>query len=73
MTTTFHDVYQHMTSYAYRVQRSQENVDRIRLVVAREQFDGARRLPRSGGRGPRERRLRYWDDRLAEAEAALGV
>ena len=72
MAITLHDVYDHMTSLAYKIERSQDRVDRIRLQVARDQFETARRLPRSGGRGPRERRMRYWDEQWANAEARLG-
>lgn len=73
MNTTLHDIYAHMHSLPYQIELSQERVTRIRIQVAKDQFEAARQVPRSGGRGPRERRMRYWDDRWAEAEAALGV
>lgn len=67
-----HGIYDHMRSLSYKIALSKDKVQRIRLVVAQDQFDAARHLPRSKGRGPRERTMAYWDQLWAQAEAADG-
>lgn len=70
-------VYANMKSLGYRVRLSQERVDRIRVAVAEDQFNAARRMRRFRDNKRAQRlglaRLGFWADLANAAEDALRV
>ncbi|HWC37766.1 MAG TPA: hypothetical protein VG476_04515 [Acidimicrobiales bacterium] len=59
------ELYRRINSFEYRWGLVADKVARLRAIVAQEQFVSAARVPKSKGRGPRERRIAYWADVVA--------
>lgn len=56
--------YTHMRSLDFKMSLARERTERIKQQVALGQAHAAMLMPKSGGRGPRERRLAYWSDEV---------
>jgi hypothetical protein len=56
--------YEHMKSLDFKMSLARERTERIRQQVALAQAHAAMLMPKSRGRGPRERRLAYWSDEV---------